>query len=96
MFLCPWKLPQGKIYIQENQNEYIEHNYSACYLFGSETWTLTEKSTATLMSRERKNLRRIYDPVSINGIWRTRCNRELESLYNRTDIVAEIKSRRIE
>jgi hypothetical protein len=49
-------------------------------LFGSETRTLTEKSTATLMSWERKVLRRIHSPVSINGAWRMRSNRELESL----------------
>jgi hypothetical protein len=60
-------------------------------LFGNETWTLTEKSTARLMSWERKILRRIY------GItWRIRSNRELESLYNGADIVAKIKPRRID
>jgi hypothetical protein len=65
-------------------------------LFGSETWTLTKKSTTTPMSWERKILQRIYGPVSINGTWQIRSNRKLESLYNRPDKVTEIKSRRTE
>jgi hypothetical protein len=69
----------------------------AAVLFGCETWTLTEKSAAFLMSWERKILRRIYGPVCINGTWRIRStNRVLENLYRRPDIVAEIKFRRIE
>jgi hypothetical protein len=48
------------------------------------------------MSWERKVLWRTYGPVCINGTWWTRFNRELESLYNRPYIVAEIKSRKIE
>jgi hypothetical protein len=63
-------------------------------LFGSETWTLRAISAGTLMSWERTTLRRIYGRVCINGTWRIRSNRELESLYNRPDIVAETKSRR--
>jgi hypothetical protein len=35
-------------------------------IFGSETWTLTEKSTENLMSRERKILLRICGTVYIN------------------------------
>jgi hypothetical protein len=34
-------------------------------LFGSETWTLTEKPTASLVFCGRKIIRRIYDPVCI-------------------------------
>jgi hypothetical protein len=48
------------------------------------------------MSWEREILRRIYGPVSRNGTRRIRFNRELGSLYNRPDIVAEFKSRRKE
>jgi hypothetical protein len=48
------------------------------------------------MSWESKMLRRIYGPVCINDTWPIRSNVELESLYNRPDIVAQIKSRRIE
>jgi hypothetical protein len=65
-------------------------------LFGSETWTLTEKSTAALVSWEMKVSRRIYGPVSINGTWRIRTNRELENVYNISDILTEIKPRRTE
>jgi hypothetical protein len=49
MFLCPWMRPQSKMYIQENQN-----NIQPAVVFSSETWTLTEKSAAILMSWERK------------------------------------------
>jgi hypothetical protein len=38
----------------------------------------------------------MYGSVSINGTWRLRSNRELETLYNRADFVAETKRRRIE
>jgi hypothetical protein len=82
MFLCPWKRPQSKIYPEKSKRIYL------AALFVRETWTLIVKSTATV-------LRRIYGPVCINGTWRTRSNRELESPYSRPDIVAEIKSRRI-
>jgi hypothetical protein len=49
-----------------------------------------------VISWERKILRRIYGLVCVNGTWRIISNKELESLYNRPDIMAEIKSRRIQ
>jgi hypothetical protein len=49
-----------------------------------------------VISWERKILQSIYGPVCVNGTWRIRSNKEAESLYNRPDIVAEIRSSRIE
>jgi hypothetical protein len=44
MFLYPWKRPQSKIYIQENQNEYIYKTIiQPAVLFGSETWTVNRE-----------------------------------------------------
>jgi hypothetical protein len=40
-----------------------------------------------------EDLPRIYGPICINDTWRVRFNRELEILYNRPDIVVEIKPR---
>jgi hypothetical protein len=37
----------------------------------------------------------MHGPVCINGTWQIKSNREMESLHNRPDIMAKIKSRRI-
>ena len=39
-------------------------------LYGSESWTLTEKAIAHVSTRERKILRKIYGPTRENGVWR--------------------------
>jgi hypothetical protein len=40
-------------------------------------------------------LRKIYEPVYDNGIWRIRTNKELMALYQELDIIAEIKKARL-
>jgi hypothetical protein len=40
-------------------------------------------------------LRKIYGPVYDNGIWRIRTNKELMTLYQELDTVAEIKKARL-
>ena len=45
---------------------------------------------------ERKILRKIYGPKFENGNWRIRYNMELKDQYKSPDIVAEIKTRRLE
>jgi hypothetical protein len=62
---------------------------------GSETWCLTANDKRSLRTWERKVLRKIYGPVSDNGIWRIRTNKELMALYQELDIVAEIKKARL-
>jgi hypothetical protein len=63
--------------------------------YGSETWCLTVNDERSLRTWERKVLRKIYGPVYDNGIWRIRTNKELLSLYQELNIVAEIKKARL-
>jgi hypothetical protein len=43
-------------------------------LYGSETWTITGEIASSLMTWERKILRKIYGPKSEQGLWRIRSN----------------------
>jgi hypothetical protein len=63
---------------------------------GSVTWTLTQTSEQMLNTFERKILRRIYGRTQERGCWRPRWNNELYSLYNESNIVEDIKIRRLE
>ena len=49
-----------------------------------------------LTTWERKNLRKIYGLKFENGKWRVRYNMELKYQYKSPDILAEIKTRRLE
>jgi hypothetical protein len=62
---------------------------------GSETWCPTANDERSLRTWERKVLRKIYGPMYDNGIWRIRTNKELMTLYQELDIVAEIKKARL-
>jgi hypothetical protein len=44
---------------------------------------------------ERKILRRIYDPIQGGGCWRPGWNNKLYSLYKESNIVEDIKIRRL-
>jgi hypothetical protein len=44
---------------------------------------------------ERKILQRIYGPTHKRGCWHPRWNNELYSLYNKPNIVEDIKIRRL-
>jgi transcription termination factor 2 len=48
------------------------------------------------MTWERKILRKIYGPKSEQGVWRIRSNLEIQNIYKSSDIVTEIKVRRLE
>jgi hypothetical protein len=50
----------------------------------------------TLMTWERKILRKIYGPKCEQGIWRIRSNLEIQNMFKSPDIVTEIKVRRLE
>jgi hypothetical protein len=63
--------------------------------YGSETWCLTANDGRSLRIWERKVLRKIYGPVYDNGIWRIRTNKELMTLDQELDIVADIKKARL-
>ncbi|RZF38840.1 hypothetical protein LSTR_LSTR013781 [Laodelphax striatellus] len=64
-------------------------------VYGAETWVLTKKDEDLLNTWERKILRRIYGPVNIDGEWRIRTNQELRDLYKKSQIVDDIKIRRL-
>jgi hypothetical protein len=53
-------------------------------------WSLSKKEGNMLQILER-TLRMIYGPINNNGIWRTRYNNELYTLYNKFDTVKVIK-----
>ena len=63
-------------------------------LYGSESWTLTSAEVKLLSAYERR-VRLIFGAVCINGEWRIRYNQELYELYNHTDIVKNIRKRRM-
>lgn len=64
-------------------------------LYGSETWRVNKKEEKKLIVFENKILRKIYGPTCEHGEWRRKHNREIRELYNNTDIISEIKCRRI-
>ena len=64
-------------------------------MFGSESWELTAADCERLDTFERRVLRMIYGALCIHGVWRSRYNRELMSLYNHTTIVQKIKTQRL-
>ncbi|KAJ4445549.1 hypothetical protein ANN_12229 [Periplaneta americana] len=61
--------------------------------YGAETWTKTV-GEESLRRWERKVLRRIFGSVK-EEMWRIRRNAEVQELYNKTDIVTEIKTGRL-
>jgi hypothetical protein len=63
--------------------------------YGSETWSLAVADKELLRRWERKILRKIYGAVNDNGQWRIRKNEEIKALYNKPDIVGDIKSSRL-
>jgi hypothetical protein len=52
--------------------------------------------SSSLMTWERKILRKIYGPKCEQGVWRIRTNLELRNVYRSPDVVTEIKVRRLE
>ena len=63
-----------------------------CY--GCETWTMNSKSEQLLDIFERKILRRIYDPIQVERIWRMQYNSEIYILYNDIKLSKFIKLKR--
>jgi hypothetical protein len=57
---------------------------------------MTGEAEMALAAFERKILRKIFGPVSINGSWRLRYNEELYHMYRSADVVTHIKLRRLE
>ena len=64
-------------------------------MYGSETWTTTDKQENKLNAYERKMLRKICGPIKENDVWRIRMNRELGELFGDETIVGAIKAARL-
>lgn len=64
-------------------------------MYGSDIWTETTNKERRLNVWERKVLRKIYGPVRKVNEWRMRTNQELKSLHRETDLVRNIKIRRL-
>jgi hypothetical protein len=66
-------------------------------LYGSETWSLTLREEHRLRVFENRVLRVIFGPKGddVTGDWRKLHNGELHNLYSSTDIIRQIKSRRM-
>jgi len=69
--------------------------YKKYFTYPTETWTMTKNNDRILSIFERKILRRIYGPVCERWQWQKRYNREIEELYNESNIVNLIKSSRL-
>jgi hypothetical protein len=65
-------------------------------MFGCEAWSMTEKDKTRLNMWERKILRKVYGPVTKQGVWRIRRNEELRDLYKAPDLVVDTKMKRPE
>jgi hypothetical protein len=61
------------------------------FRFGCEAWSMTEKDKTTLNMWGRTILRKVCGPVTEQGVWRIRRNKELRELYKAPDLVADIK-----
>lgn len=64
-------------------------------MYGSETWELTAADCERLLIFERRVLRMIFGALCINGVWRSRYNRELANLYNHPSIVQKMRTQRL-
>jgi hypothetical protein len=66
-------------------------------LYGCETWSLTLREEHRLRVSENRVLSRIFGPErnEVTGEWRKLHNGELHNLYSSSDIIRQIKSRRM-
>jgi hypothetical protein len=66
-------------------------------LYGCETWSLTLRKEHRLRVFENRVLRRIFGPKrdEVTGKWRKLHNEELHILYSSTDVIRQVKSRKM-
>jgi hypothetical protein len=66
-------------------------------LYGCETWSLTLREEHRLKVFENRVLRRILGPKrdKVTGVWRTLHNEEFHNLCSSSNIIRQIKSRRM-
>jgi len=67
-------------------------------MYGTQCWTLRKTEEKRLAVFERKVLRKIYGPIYEQDLqgWRKRHNQELTELFNRPNIINEIKRSKLE
>ena len=63
--------------------------------YSTETRTLTAKDENNLRIFERQILRKMFGPVNVDNIWRTRNNMGIAKLIEGADIVRFVKAQRI-
>ena len=64
-------------------------------LYRSEAWTVTSVDEKSLGAFERKILRKIFGPLSVDGVYRRRIHHELYELFDDIDVVKRIKIQRL-
>ena len=65
-------------------------------VYGCETWALKESIIQKLPVFERKIWRKIYGPTKeVNGIWRTKTNKELDEWIKHRNIINYVKDQRL-
>jgi hypothetical protein len=66
-------------------------------LYGCETWSVTLREEHRLRVFEKSVLRRIFGPKrdEVTGEWKKLHNGQLHNLYSSSDIIRQIKSRRM-
>jgi len=69
----------------------------SCFLYGSETWSLTFRYEHTLMVIESKIVTKLLGPKrdEVTREWRRLHNEELYDIYSLQNIIRVIKSRRM-
>ncbi|KAE9522716.1 hypothetical protein AGLY_016879 [Aphis glycines] len=85
--------------LSRNLKTLLYHSYLRPIItYASETWSLTKGDSKRLMTFERKVLRNIYGPKfdAESQTYERRNNQELQELYNRPNIIAYIRSKRLE
>jgi hypothetical protein len=65
-------------------------------MLGCEAWSMTEQDKTRLNMWERNILRKVYGPVTEQGVWRIRRNEELRELYKALDFVVDMNRKRLE
>jgi hypothetical protein len=64
-------------------------------MFGCKAWPMTEKDKTRLNMWERKILRKVYGPVTEQGVWRITRNEELRELYKAPNLVVDIERKEL-
>ena len=97
-FYALGKLLSSKVMSKEVKTQLYLTIIRPIVMYGSQCWTLRKTEEERLAVFERKVLRKIYGPIydqELQG-WRKRHNQELTELFNRPNIINEIKRSKLE